>query len=487
MILLVSTNVFAAPQLIYQTGMMPITDNRYDLGTTSLRWRNLYVQTASTTELTISSINGSTQCLQVSASGVVSGTGGSCGGAGGTPNWKQITIDSIQVLTPTTTTVHVRIASTTVEGSFNTGTLTATSGTSWINALSLGTVLSVGNGGTGQATFSAGQLLYGSAANGISTVATGTVSGTNGITVTAGRSAIGGSLAIDCSVASGSVAGCLSTADWNTFNSKAGFAYPFIDNATTTALTLSTTTISGSLNTGTLTATSGTSWINALALGTALADSYISSASTWNAKYGGTNNWKQITWGTEQVLTPTTTVNLLVGSSTIQGKATVGFLTATSTTESTLTGGFLSSASSTINADNITLGGSATATKDFTVLGKFAQKLGSSTASMTGTTLIDFNALGTHQTWINTGATNLIMNSTSSNPIAGMTFIISICNAPTGSGAVTFSTPGELRWDGGENATTSIPTTANKQMSFGGWYDGSRYHIVASSTLNTCF
>ena len=54
----------------------------------------------------------------------------------------------------------------------------------------------------------------------LSSVATGTVSATNGITVTAGRSAVGGALVIDCTVASGSAAGCLSTANWTTFNGK---------------------------------------------------------------------------------------------------------------------------------------------------------------------------------------------------------------------------------------------------------------------------
>src|SRR3990167_7656709 len=108
------------------------------------------------------------------------------------------------------------LSTTTVQGALNIGTLTATSGTSWINALNLGTALAdtyvadditltnitqvtnrsildttgtltVARGGTGQTTFSVGQLLYGSGTDGISTVATGSVSGTNGITVTAGR------------------------------------------------------------------------------------------------------------------------------------------------------------------------------------------------------------------------------------------------------------------------------------------------------------
>lgn len=69
----------AAPQSIYQVTILPVSDNNYDLGTTTLRWRNLYVQTASTTNLTISGVNGSSQCLHTNATGVVSGTGSDCG------------------------------------------------------------------------------------------------------------------------------------------------------------------------------------------------------------------------------------------------------------------------------------------------------------------------------------------------------------------------------------------------------------------------
>ena len=71
-------------------------------------------------------------------------------------------------------------------------------------------------------TFAIGNLAYltGTTPTSIGGIATGTVSGTNGITVTASRAAIGGALAIDCIVASGSAAGCLSLTDWTTFNNK---------------------------------------------------------------------------------------------------------------------------------------------------------------------------------------------------------------------------------------------------------------------------
>lgn len=99
--------------------------------------------------------------------------------------------------------------------SLGSGAVSAASG-----VLSAGT-LSVANGGTGAATLSGGQVLYGNGTGAIGSVATGTVSaGSTAITVTAGRSAIGGALAIDCAGASGSQNGCLSSTDWTTFNGK---------------------------------------------------------------------------------------------------------------------------------------------------------------------------------------------------------------------------------------------------------------------------
>ncbi len=57
----------------------------------------------------------------------------------------------------------------------------------------------------------------------LGTVATGTVSaGSSAITVTAGRAAIGGALAIDCATSGSGQNGCLSSTDWSTFNNKQG-------------------------------------------------------------------------------------------------------------------------------------------------------------------------------------------------------------------------------------------------------------------------
>ena len=88
-----------------------------------------------------------------------------------------------------------------------------------IGVLTNGAVTYTGLATTSQPASS--NLLVSNGAAGVFGVATGTVSaGSSAITVTAGRSAIGGALAIDCATSSGSQNGCLSSTDWGTFNSK---------------------------------------------------------------------------------------------------------------------------------------------------------------------------------------------------------------------------------------------------------------------------
>lgn len=97
--------------------------------------------------------------------------------------------------------------------------------------------------------WSVGQLAYVNSQNMLTSVATGTISaGSSAITVTAGRAAIGGALAIDCAAASGSQNGCLSSTDWTTFNNKG--------SGTVTSIA-TTWPISG----GTISTTGTISWI----------------------------------------------------------------------------------------------------------------------------------------------------------------------------------------------------------------------------------
>ncbi len=72
--------------------------------------------------------------------------------------------------------------------------------------------------------------------------ATNTISTSGGITTTNGSYVVGSGLTIGCTTATGSVPGCLSAADWTTFNSKNGWAYPWMPvaggNATSSPLYL---------------------------------------------------------------------------------------------------------------------------------------------------------------------------------------------------------------------------------------------------------
>ncbi len=101
--------------------------------------------------------------------------------------------------------------------------------------------LPVGNGGTGQASLSAGQLLYGSAANGVSTVATGTIAAGTGISITGGPGYVVGS-GITIS-ASGGGSGTLSTSSDAVIGNLAYFTgVSTVGNVATTSVTCSGST-----------------------------------------------------------------------------------------------------------------------------------------------------------------------------------------------------------------------------------------------------
>jgi len=89
---------------------------------------------------------------------------------------------------------------------------------------------------------SSSNLLVSNGGAGVYGVATGTVSASGGVTVTAGRSAVGGALAITCTASDTNNTGCLSDTDWDTFNLKESaltFNYPLTRsvNAISTAAT----------------------------------------------------------------------------------------------------------------------------------------------------------------------------------------------------------------------------------------------------------
>ena len=94
--------VSAAPTFRLERSIHPETDSSYGLGTSSLRWQFFYTDNASTTNLQIDGITGSTQCLQVDTNGVVTGTGltcGSGGGGGSDTNWSFFNGSGIRLAT----------------------------------------------------------------------------------------------------------------------------------------------------------------------------------------------------------------------------------------------------------------------------------------------------------------------------------------------------------------------------------------------------
>lgn len=64
--------VFAAPYFRQEATIVPISDNAYDLGTTTLRWRNTYAVTASSTNLIVSGLSAANCDVKASTNGTFS-------------------------------------------------------------------------------------------------------------------------------------------------------------------------------------------------------------------------------------------------------------------------------------------------------------------------------------------------------------------------------------------------------------------------------
>src|SRR3990167_6118833 len=241
----------AAPNWIFQRTVLPESNNAFDLGTTTGKvssgvWRNIYANTASSTNLIVSSLGGTSDCLTASADGTITTT--ACGGSG-TGTVSTSTNEIAGRLSYWTS----NSATPALLGQISTTTLTL-SGFPASIPTTLGAL--VGGSNTtwtwwGLATTSqpaSSNLLVSNGGAGVFGVATGTVSASGGITVTAGRSAIGGALAITCSTADTSTTGCLTDTDWDTFNNKGSGTVTSI--ATTFPITGGTITTTGTLGWG---------------------------------------------------------------------------------------------------------------------------------------------------------------------------------------------------------------------------------------------
>lgn len=150
--------------------------------------------------LTLSNITGSTQCLHVNSSGVVSGTSADCGtGSGG--------VTSVSTTYPLQTTSST--GAITLSTAFGTTTSNTFAGTQTFTNSPVFSTL-----GAGTVNSTAAGTLYNTATSTPTVSAPITYSGTLG-------SFVGGSSgAFACTNASAGVTGCLTGTDWSTFNNK---------------------------------------------------------------------------------------------------------------------------------------------------------------------------------------------------------------------------------------------------------------------------
>ncbi|MSR70638.1 hypothetical protein EXS62_01200 [Candidatus Kaiserbacteria bacterium] len=175
--------------------------------TTALSATTLYSTTASTTNLTV---NLPSSILSTAASGAVQLTTVSSplSFSGSTLSIIQSGTGANGYLSSTDFgTFNNKISSSSLSSTFPIA-YNSTTGAITFSGLSTSTTAVVGN------------IPYFSGANTFANVATGTVGGSGGVTVTAGQSIIGSGLTITCTGASASAAGCLSSADWSIFNNK---------------------------------------------------------------------------------------------------------------------------------------------------------------------------------------------------------------------------------------------------------------------------
>jgi hypothetical protein len=171
---------YAAPTSRFDRTIIPETTNTYDLGSSTSSWRSIYTNI------------GSGDCLQAGTGGVIESAGAACGSGGGgggagggwstsTPNiistnwlsatnalvginsstpWAVLTVKGISGTTTPTFVVASSSNAILLQVAPN-GLVTVENDLTVNGALTLGSALSVSNGGTGVTGFTAGEVLFG--------------------------------------------------------------------------------------------------------------------------------------------------------------------------------------------------------------------------------------------------------------------------------------------------------------------------------------
>ena len=130
----------------------------------------------------------------------------------------------------------------------------------------------------------------------------------------------------------------------------------------------------------------------------------------------------------------------------------------------------------------LTTAGLTLATSTVMTGAQFSESISSTTPSAASYTL-NWES-GNNQRFILNQNTTFIINATSSNPRDGAAYTLKLCQDTTGSRTATFATPGQLIWEGGNGATTTVASAAGSVTMIGMLYDArtSRYDVVASTT-----
>lgn len=280
--------------------------------------------------------------------------------------------------------------------------------------------------------------------------------------------------------------------------------------ASTTAI-FATTTVLGSFNTGTLTATSGTSYINALSLGTVLSVAnggsgaatfttsgvlFGSGTSAFGVSNAGASSTVLTTDGTtprfnngislqQLTVTSTSTIQSLwvgLGGATTTSLYISGSSTVSSTFNvggASILGSSLFVVGSSTHSGSLIVQGQATTT-DTWITGTFANSISSTTGTLYHN-IVWGNGTSSVIRIILEGNTTIDMNATSSKPTGGMVFKFEICQSSTPSRTLSWANPIPLRW---WNGTTTISSAAFSCTWIGGIYDDywKKYMIIASST-----
>jgi hypothetical protein len=381
-------------------------------------------------------------------------------------------------------------------------------------------VSTVPQGGTGWAAFQSGTVLLGNGTTRLSTTTRGNLTGT-GITVSGGSNAVLSSgTALTCNTASGSTFGCLSPADWTTFNSKGSGTltavtgtYPIISSggttpAISTAFGTTTANTFSLLNTfANATSTlfsSTTTWIGTLNLttralaanGTAGAPSYSFTSDTDLGIYrSGSQEIGFSAGGNEKLAIGTNVIQYLqqvsgnnAGSAQLNPNSFSSSVLPYTFRGDTGTGFWDNPA----GAINFYTNGSGHALLDANGNLAATGTIASGSLSGSGTRCLHTDNNGVFGIWATTTGTTITL-STTTQSFNGLTFAEKISVPSAGSLLFTPNVSGTLNNNGLANSTISgvalggtlnALTATNASLTFSGSYDGTTARTVGLNVGN---